>query len=92
MSSEPNEERSSEEHSDAIGLISRRAEVFRAKMLRQFRLLDAFDEPGRMDVTSTESPHLQTMDLIEDGLMRATMVSEPNGLVQLHVYSNKVSL
>lgn len=90
MRVESQDEQPSEEQGDGIGLISRRAEVFRAKMLRQFRLLDAFDEAGGMDAAAIDIPHLQTMDLIDDGLMKNTMITEPNGLVHFQVYSDKV--
>lgn len=79
-----------EEGSDEIGLISRRAEAFRVKMLKHFQLLDVFDEGGVTGAEMSDSPNLQTVDIVEDGLRKPMMATEPNALVQFHVYTDKV--
>lgn len=86
---EEEQEEEAEAGSDEIGLISRRAEAFRVKMLKHFQLLDVFDEGGMTGAETSDSPNLQTVDIVEDGLRKPMMATEPNALVQFHIYTDK---
>ena len=90
MSSSPadksNVNPSSESESE---LISRRAEVFRSKLIHEFHLLETLGEEGHFDTSSV--PYLFTRDIIEEKRCQTTMLTEPSSLIQFQVYSNKVS-
>jgi hypothetical protein len=67
------------------GLLSRRAEVFRSKMIHEFHLLETLG--GNKDFDSASLPHLFTKDVIQED----PVITESSSLVQFQVYSNKVS-
>ena len=69
-------------------LISRRAEVFRSKLIHEFHLLETVGEEGSFDTSTL--PYLFTRDIIEETRCQKTMLAEPSSLIQFQVYSNKV--
>ena len=69
------------------GLISRRAEIFRSKMIHDFNLLQTLGEGG--GVGSPSLPILSTRDIM-DGKKSQAATAEEASLVQFQDYSNKV--
>ena len=76
---------------DNLDLISLRSEVFRAKIIRKFRMLDSVGEAGHVDVGLTSKVDLETNDILDEDAMARTLKTEPRGLIQLATYSDKVS-
>ncbi|XP_014667579.1 PREDICTED: cation channel sperm-associated protein 2-like isoform X2 [Priapulus caudatus] len=66
-----------------LGILSKRAEMFRSKLIEDFHLLDSLDDHGKM-----EGPKHYSRD-ITDKLARKIMKDSPHGLVKFQVYSSR---
>jgi len=67
-------------------LISQRAELFRTKLIHAFHLVEMFGERG---IDSGDQPYMYPKDIVDEGLCRNMMMTEPHGLIQFKVYSEK---
>jgi len=68
-------------------LISRRAEIFRAKLVHEFSLLEAFGDEGEM--RHSDQPTLTTKDVIDENLSRAMLTADPSALILFSQYSQR---
>ena len=70
-------------------LISRRAELFRSKLLHDFQLLDTLW--GEQELGSADTkPYLSTKDVMDERRSAVMMISEPYTLIKFDVNQQKV--
>ncbi|XP_074662503.1 cation channel sperm-associated protein 2-like [Tubulanus polymorphus] len=72
------------ENEQTEGLLSRRAELFRHKLIQDFHLLDSIDEKGHI-----EAPKYNSKDVMEGNTMQQIMLEAPNSLVRFQIYNSK---